>query len=133
LAEWEQMKKAFDAAAKKVQNPDALTTSFLAIMAKPTGLTPILKDIDAALAKEQRKPATDALLIFYAKREPFSALIAKVIPKITDDALNNAAMDLLSELPALVTPTRSCCSDYVTGVSLWIPVSANTRRSALPG
>jgi len=101
LADWERLKKAFDAAAKSVQNPDPVTTSFLAVMAKPTGLTPILKDIDAAFAKEQRKPATEALLKFYAKREPISVLLAKVVPKITDQRLGDAAMDLMAGIPAL--------------------------------
>lgn len=101
LAEWDRLKTAFDAAAGGVQNPDPVTASFLAVMAKPTGLTPILKDIDAAFAKEQRKPATDALKKFYGKREPISVLLTKVMPKITDNALNDAAMDLMAGLPAL--------------------------------
>ena len=58
LAEWERMKKAFDNTAKTVQNPDAVTSAYLAVMAKPTGLTPILKDIDAAFGKEQRSRPT---------------------------------------------------------------------------
>jgi hypothetical protein len=101
LADWERMKKAFDAAARAVQSPDPVTAKFLEVMAKPTGLTPILKEVDAAFAKEQRKPATEALKKFYGKREPISVLLAKMVPKITDNALNDAAMDLMAGLPAL--------------------------------
>ena len=101
LAEWETMKKAFDKAAKAAKPNDAITKSFLATMAKPTGLTPILKDIDAAFASNERKPATDALLKFYGKREPVSKLMAKVLPDIGDPALNDAVMDLMAALPAL--------------------------------
>ena len=56
--------------------PDAT----LAVMAKPTGLTPILKDIDAAFSKEQRKPTNEALLKFYGKREPISVLLTRSCP-----------------------------------------------------
>ncbi|MBC7479242.1 MAG: hypothetical protein H7317_14280 [Pseudorhodobacter sp.] len=97
LAEWEQMKKNFDAGAKSVHTRDPTMTAFLAVMAKPTAR----KDIDAAFAKEQRKAATQALLKFYGKLEPISKLLAKMVPKITDDALNDAAMDLMAGLPAL--------------------------------
>lgn len=125
LAEWEQMKKKFDAAAKTIQNPDPVTTAFLAVMDKPTGLTPILKEIDAAFAKEQRKPATEALLKFYGKREPISKLLAKMVPKITDDGLNDAAMDLMAALPALEKSMQSKVKQLqddkagVAGASNW--------------
>jgi hypothetical protein len=101
LSDWNRMKRDFDAAAKAVQAPDDITTKFLAAMAKPTGLTPILKDIDAAFAKEHRKDANAALLKFYGKREPIALLLAKIVPKITDDNLQMAAMTLMKEIPAL--------------------------------
>jgi hypothetical protein len=101
LADWEKLKKPFDAAAKAAQATDDKTKAFLAVMAKPTGLTPILKDIDAAFAKNHRKAATEGLLKFYAKREPISVLLAKMMPHISDNGLNDAAMDLMAGLPAL--------------------------------
>ena len=125
LAEWERMKKAFDNTAKTVQNPDAVTSAYLAVMAKPTGLTPILKDIDAAFSKEQRKPINEALLKFYGKREPISVLLAKIVPKLTDKALLDATMDLMVDLPALEkamqTKLKELQDDKAgeTGASSW--------------
>jgi hypothetical protein len=101
VADWEQLKKGFDTAAKAVQNPNDAERAFLAVMAKPTGLTPTLKDVDSAFAKGYRKPANEALLKFYAKREPLALLLAKVMPKLDDDQLLQAAMKMNSGLPAL--------------------------------
>jgi hypothetical protein len=101
LADWTKIKKAFDQAAKGVQNPDEITTKFLALMDKSTGLTPILKEIDAAFAKEHRKAANAALLKFYGKREAIALLLAKMVPKLTDDDLQMATMTLMKAIPAL--------------------------------
>ena len=101
LADWTKIKKDFDAVAKTVQAPDEVTTKFLALMAKPTGLTPILKEIDAAFAKEHRKAASEGIQKFYGKREPIAIMLAKIVPKLTDDNLQMAAMTLIKEIPAL--------------------------------
>lgn len=101
LAEWEALKTAFDQAAKAVDKPDEVTTKFLAVMAKPTGFTPILKEVDAAFAKEHRKAATEALNKFYAKREPLAMVLAKMAPKIADPGLNDATLDLMSGIKEL--------------------------------
>jgi hypothetical protein len=101
LAEWNRTKKAFDTVAKGAQNPDDVTTKFLAAMDKPTGLTPILKEIDTAFANEHRKAANAALLKFYSKREPIALLLAKMVPKLTDDKLQMATMTLMKAIPAL--------------------------------
>ena len=125
LGEWERLKKAFDNAAKTVQNPDAVTSAFLAVMAKPTGLTPILKDIDAAFSKGQRKPANEALLKFYGKREPISLLLTKALNKISDPNLQNAAMDLMAGIPALEKAMQKKLNELQdekageTGASSW--------------
>jgi hypothetical protein len=101
LAQWERLKKEFDSAAKAVKNSNDSTRAFIAMMAKPTGLTPILKDIDAAFAKGHRKPANEALLKFYAKREPLAVLFMKMLPKLEDDGLMQVVLKLNKELPAL--------------------------------
>ncbi|MCX7302157.1 MAG: hypothetical protein NTX73_17595 [Rhodobacterales bacterium] len=63
LKDRNEMKKAFDAAAAGVQTNDKFTTNFLAFMARPTGLTPILKVVDAAFPREHRKATTGAPIL----------------------------------------------------------------------
>jgi hypothetical protein len=101
LADWETLKKDFDTAAKVAQNPNAQTIAFLALMAKPTGFTPILKEIDAAFGKEHRKTVNEQLLKFYGKREPISTLLAKIIPHIDDDKFQTAVMNLMTGIKDL--------------------------------
>ncbi len=96
LAEWDALKKGFDRAAAAVDQPDEITAKFLAVMAKPTGFTPILKEVDAAFAKAHRKAATEALNKFYAKREPLAMVLAKMAPKIADPGLNDATLTFMA-------------------------------------
>lgn len=98
LAKWEQLKKDFDKEAKKVQNPDAPTKAFLAVMAKPLGFTPILKDIDEAFKKGHRKPAMQALLKFYSHREPYSAVFTKAKVHRASIAIDDELMMAINDL-----------------------------------
>ncbi|MDB5819264.1 MAG: hypothetical protein JWQ11_2904 [Rhizobacter sp.] len=100
LAQWEKLKKDFDTVAKGLHQPNASTLTFLASMAKPTGLTPILKEIDAAFDKEHRKTVNELLLKFYGKREPTSLLLSRTVPHL-DGPLQSAAIDLSSQIVTL--------------------------------
>ena len=96
LAKWEQLKKDFDREAKKVQNPDAETKAFLALMDKPFGFTPILKEIDDAFKKGYRKPAMQGLLKFYSHREPYSAIFTKAKVHRSHIDLEDPLMDAIN-------------------------------------
>ena len=107
VADWEKLKKVVDNAAKGVQNANAHERAFIKLWANPTGLTPALKVVDDAFGKGYRKPANEALLKFYGKREPMAVLLANLIPKIDDGNLQQAVMDLKTGLNNIETSIQS--------------------------
>jgi hypothetical protein len=95
LERWEKAKKDFDQHAKKMPKE----------LLQPSGLTPLLKEVDAAFAKKQRKIALQALTKFNVGRQKYASLLAhQVGPSSTlDPAALKAVMTLITAIGTIET------------------------------
>lgn len=95
LATWEQIKKDFAAAAAVELKSGSLPADYSAALKKvattDTGLTPALKEFDAAISKKERKPAMTGLtklhMVIEKIRKPIDDLISLGGNKVTDQEL----------------------------------------------
>jgi hypothetical protein len=108
VARWEKLKKDFETASQakrpmlKVKDADA------GIVAKSSGITPVLKDIDTALQKKERKPLEQAINKLMVVRGPYATLLAKEAGKYSDwnedpsfEAISTAFRDFMMGLQKL--------------------------------
>src|SRR5262249_48339439 len=92
LGDWEKVKKDFAATVavelKTGSIPADYSRGIKSLITTDTGLTPALKDLDAAISKKQRKPAMVALtklhMIIEKIRKPIDDLITLGGNKATD-------------------------------------------------
>src|SRR5882724_11434866 len=94
LDRWEKAKKDFDQHAKKVT-----------MLQQASGLTPLLKDVDAAFAKKQRKVALQALTKFNVGRQKYTSFLAHQVGPSSphDPTIQQAVMALIKTIQAIET------------------------------
>jgi hypothetical protein len=108
VARWEKLKKDFETAFQakrpmlKVKDADA------GIVTKSSGITPVLKDIDTALQKKERKTLERAINKLMVVRGPYATLLAKEAGKYSDwnedlsfQAISTAFRDFMMGLQKL--------------------------------
>jgi hypothetical protein len=94
LSRWDTAKKAFDQHAKNEKT-----------LQQTSGLTPLLKDVDAAFAKKQRKVALQALTKFNVGRQKYTRFLAlQVGPSSAHDpTIQKAVMALIDAIKVIET------------------------------
>jgi hypothetical protein len=108
VARWEKLKKDFETAFQakrpmlKVKDADA------GVVSKSSGITPVLKDIDTALQKKERKTLERAINKLMVVRGPYATLLAKEAGKYSDwnqdpsfEAISTAFRDFMMGLQKL--------------------------------
>jgi hypothetical protein len=84
LTRWQNLKQAFETEAQK-KRPLETTKTLLGTAAKSSGVTPILKDIETALAKKERKPLEQALNKLNVARSSYGKFLSLEQAKFQDD------------------------------------------------
>jgi len=83
-ARWEKLKKDFETDAGKPRPQLKVKVGFLGSFAKASGITPVMKEVDAALQKKQRAPLAQAINKFMKVREEYTNLVSKESFKMDD-------------------------------------------------
>ena len=99
-ADWEQLKKNFEKNTG-LDRPKLTKDPIFGTIQKASGITPVLKEIDAAIAKKQRAPLAQAITKFMAVRGPYVAMLMKETGHFMandDDVLATAYTKLQSGL-----------------------------------
>jgi hypothetical protein len=82
VSRWEQLKKDFEKATGS-ERPKQTKETIFGTIQKASGITPVLKDLDAAIAKKQRAPIAAAITKFLAARGPY----VEMLMRETSDAM----------------------------------------------
>lgn len=84
VARWEQLKKDFEKASG-LNRPKQTKDTIVGTIQKASGITPVLKEVDAAIAKKQRTPLAQALNKFFAVRGPYVTFLQNEMKQYLDD------------------------------------------------
>jgi hypothetical protein len=76
VARWEQLKKDFEKTTG-LERPKLVKDSIIGTIQKASGITPVLKDLDSAIAKKQRAPIAQAITKFMTVRGPYVEILMK--------------------------------------------------------
>lgn len=99
-ARWELLKKTFEKNTG-LERPKLTKDTLIGTVQKASGITPVLKDIDTAIAKKQRTPLAQAIAKFMAVRGPYVEILMKETGHLmasNDDELAAAYVKLQSGL-----------------------------------
>jgi hypothetical protein len=99
-ARWEQLKKDFEKNTG-LARPKLTKDTLIGMVQKATGITPVLKDLDTAIAKKQRAPLAQAITKFMTVRGPYVEMLMKETGHLMasdDDELATAYTKLQSGL-----------------------------------
>jgi len=77
VARWEQLKKDFEQATGKSRPRETVKKAVLGTIQKASGITPILKDMDTALQKQERTPLEQSLNKLFAARGVYAIFLSK--------------------------------------------------------
>jgi hypothetical protein len=75
LSRWEKLKKDFETNSNLKRPQETVKKALIGTVAKSSGLTPIMKDIDSALEKKQRTPLEKALNQLMATRSTYCTFL----------------------------------------------------------
>jgi hypothetical protein len=84
VARWEKLKKDFETAFNAKRPMLKVNDADAGVVSKSSGITPVLKDIDTALQKKERKPLEQAINKLMVVRGPYATLLAKEAGKYSD-------------------------------------------------
>ena len=84
VARWEQLKKDFETIINAKRPMLKVNDADAGVVTKSSGITPVLKDIDTALQKKERKPLEQAINKLMVVRGPYATLVAKEAGKYSD-------------------------------------------------
>jgi len=85
VARWEQLKKDFETNTGKARPKETVKAGILGTIQKASGITPVLKEIDAAIQKKQRAPLAQAITKFLAVRGPYVEMLMRETGHVMDD------------------------------------------------
>jgi len=100
VSQWEKLKKDFENATGS-ERPKQTKETIFGTIQKASGITPVLKDLDSAIAKKERAPIAQAITKFLAARGPYVEMLMKETghAMVNDDlALATAYKDLQTGL-----------------------------------
>jgi hypothetical protein len=77
LVEWDKLKKAFETATNQARPKETVQKALIGTVAKASGITPALKDVESALAKKERKTLEQAINKLEVTRQTYGVLLEK--------------------------------------------------------
>jgi bacterioferritin-associated ferredoxin len=77
LDRWQQLTQTFETDANKKRPLETVKKALIGTVAKSSGVTPVLKDIEAALEKKQRKPLEQAINKLMVQRSSYCLFLGK--------------------------------------------------------
>ena len=77
VTRWEQLKQDFETESNQKRPLDTVKNALLGTVAKASGVTPVLKDVDSALQKKERKPLEQAINKLMVQRSSYCTFLAK--------------------------------------------------------
>jgi hypothetical protein len=108
VARWETLKKNFEAVYNAKRPMLKIKDADAGVVTVSSGITPVLRDIDTALQKKERKPLEQAINKLMVVRGPYATLLAKEAGKYSDwnenpnnEAVSTAFRDFMMGLQKL--------------------------------
>ena len=101
VTKWENLKKDFENKTNQARPRETVKKALIGTVAKSTGITPALKDVESALAKKERKTFAQALNKFEIQRNAYSKFLAEEqthLDPATDEAVWKAYQSLIQGL-----------------------------------
>jgi hypothetical protein len=76
LPRWEKLKKDFETETNQSRPQEKVKIALIGSISKSSGITPVLKDIDSALDKKERKPLEQAINKLMVQRSSYCTFLA---------------------------------------------------------
>lgn len=96
---WEKLKKDFETTTQKPRPQREVQLGLLGTIKMASGITPVLRDLDEAIKKQQRAPIAKAINKFMEVRGPYVAMLVKE----TGHAMTGDDMELATAYKDLQT------------------------------